>query len=197
MRVRLFAVLALSLAVSPLPAQHGDGQGAAVSTTPVEARQFDFLIGQWELEVRPAVSGLAARLHGAPKFGGSWKAWRAFDGWGIEDELRILDTRGSLRTIAHTLRVYDQTAAHWSQTTLDVFRARFNPGNPMWSGKEMVSSAPATDADGKAHLVRVRFFAITATGFRYEQARSYDNGTTWQDPVLKITAKRTATTAAR
>jgi len=197
MRVRPFAVLALSLAASPLSAQHAGGSGSTIVAPPAEARQFDFLIGQWELDVRPAVAGLAARIHGSPKFSGSWKAWRAFDGWGIEDELRILDTRGSLRSMAHSLRVYDQTAARWSQATLDVLRARFNPGNATWSGKEMVSSAPATDADGKAHLVRVRFSDITATGFRYEQARSYDNGKTWDDPMLKITAKRTAAAAAR
>lgn len=197
MRVRSFAVLALSLAVSPLSAQHAGGSASTIVTPPAEARQFDFLIGQWELDVRPAVAGLAARIHGAPKFSGSWKAWRAFDGWGIEDELRILDTRGNLRSMAHSLRVYDQTASRWSQTTLDVLRTRFNPASATWNGKEMVSSAPATDADGKAHLVRVRFFEITATGFRYEQARSYDNGKTWDDPVLKIAAKRTAAAAAR
>jgi hypothetical protein len=61
----------------------------------------------------------------------------------------------------------------------------------------MVSSAPATDADGKAHLARVRFFDITPTGFRYEQARSYDNGKTWDDPTLRITAKRLAPSATR
>lgn len=197
MRMNRLALLALVLGATNAAAQHGADGGSVVPTPPAESRQFDFLIGQWALEVRPAVSGLAARIHGAPKFSGTWKAWRAFDGWGLEDELRILDTRGNLRSIAHTVRVFDQTAARWNQNTLDVLRARFNPGNATWNGKEMVSTAAATDADGKAHLARVRFFDVSPTGFRWEQARSYDNGRTWEDPTLRITAKRTAAAATR
>ena len=197
MRARLVAALASSLFTVTASAQQGGGAGRTAPAPPAAARQFDFLIGQWDLDVRPAVSGLAARIHGAPKFRGSWKAWRAFDGWGIEDELRILDTGGDLRSISHALRVYDQTAARWSLTTLDVLRARFNASSATWSSKEMVATAPGRDQDGKAHLVRARFFEIAANGFRYEQSRSYDNGKTWENPTLKITAKRTAAAAAR
>jgi hypothetical protein len=180
-------------------AQHagGGGAGSALATAPAEARQFDFLIGQWDLDVRPRVSGLAARIHGSPTFTGTWKAWRAFDGWGIEDELRVLDASGNLRSIAHALRVFDQTASRWNLTTLDVLRARFVGSNAAWSGKDMAVTGQAKDQDGKDHLVRVRFFDITPTTFRYEQARSYDGGKSWEEPALKITAKRTAAAATR
>ena len=46
---------------------------------PAEAKQFDFLLGQWELEVHPKVSSLAAMIHGTPKLVGTWKAWRLPD----------------------------------------------------------------------------------------------------------------------
>lgn len=190
-------VLALAVATEGRAQHDPSSGGSAVATSPAEARQFDFLIGEWSLDVRPRVSGLAARIHGAPKFSGTWKGWRAFDGWGVEDELRIVDTQGALRSVAHAMRVFDQAAGRWSLTTLDVLRARFTPSSAQWQGKEMVVSAAAKDQDGKDHLVRVRFFEITPTGFRYEQARSYDQGKTWEDPTLRITARRTAAAATR
>ncbi|CAG0972768.1 hypothetical protein GPROT1_01695 [Gammaproteobacteria bacterium] len=190
----LLAILTLAADAN---AQHDASGGSTLATAPAEARQFDFLIGQWSLDVRPKVSGLAARIHGAPKFTGTWKAWRAFDGWGIEDELRILDSSGGLRSVAHALRVFDVAAGRWSLTTLDVMRARFTPSSARFEGRAMVVTATAKDQDGKDHLVRVRFHEITATGFRYEQARSYDQGKTWEDPTLRITARRTAAAATR
>jgi hypothetical protein len=191
------AVLAFAMATEGRAQHDASSGGRSVATAPAEARRYDFLIGEWSLDVRPAASGLAARIHGAPKFSGTWKAWRAFDGWGVEDELRIVDTQGALRSVAHAMRVFDQAAGRWSQTTLDVLRARFLPSTAEWKGKEMVVTAAAKDQDGKDHLARVRFFEITATGFRYEQARSYDQGRTWEDPTLKITARRTAAAATR
>ena len=73
-------VLSLALARASLAhAQHG-GTGSSLPGTaaPAEAAQFDFLVGQWELEVTPKVGGLGAMIHGAPRLVGSWKAWRCY-----------------------------------------------------------------------------------------------------------------------
>jgi len=167
MPVRLSAAFAALLAFLPavgLGAQHAGGPGGA-----------------------PAV---AARLHGAPRLSGTWKAWRAFDGWGIQDELRIVDAGGNLQSLTHALRVYDATAQRWSQMGLDVLRARYNPSIAEWNGREMVITTSATDQEGKPHLVRVRFFDIGATAFKYEQARSYDGGKKWDDPLLTMSASK-------
>ena len=48
---------------------------------PREAKQFDFLLGQWEIVAEPHVSFLVATIHGQPKLPGIWKAWRALDGF--------------------------------------------------------------------------------------------------------------------
>ena len=78
-------MIAAMIALPPtaLYAQHG-GASPSIATPPREATQFDFLIGQWDLVAKPAATTLAMRIHGAPRFVGSWKAWRAFDGFGIE-----------------------------------------------------------------------------------------------------------------
>ena len=94
MLVRSALALVMLLAMSgSAQAQHGGGVPQS-RTAPAEAAQFAFLIGQWELAVHPAASNLAQKIHGVPKLVGTWKAWRAFDGFGVEDEMRITDESG-------------------------------------------------------------------------------------------------------
>ena len=191
-------LLAATLAIpSAALAQHGPGAGGPpVSTAPREARQFDFLLGRWELVAEPRVSSLAALVHGQPKLPGTWKAWRAVDGFGIEDEMRLTDDDGNPRALAHSIRVYDRGAGAWKSSTLDVYRTRFQEGTAKWSGGVMTSNSSGKDEDGRAFLARSRFYDIAPNSFRWQQARSYDGGRTWEKPTLEITAKRVGTPTA-
>ena len=195
--MKLLLVLA-AIAAAPLAAaaQHAGGSPAPSTVAPREASQFDFLVGQWQLEVRPAVSSLAARIHGVPKLVGTWKAWRAFDGFGVEDELRISDEPGNPKTLAHAARVYDPAARRWTMSTLDVYRATFVASTAEWAESQMTATSRGTDKEGKPFVTRARFSDITPTSFRFVQERSTDDGRTWTE-TLRIQAKRTAPTAAR
>ncbi len=198
MRIRSVCLVVALLAPIVTGAQHNGAQQPRASlTAPPEAAQFDFLIGQWELTVTPKVSTLAAKIHGAPKMLGTWKAWRAFDGWGIEDELRILDRSGNPQSLNQSLRVYDAGAAQWSQTNLDVYRARYAASTAQWVNGEMRVNGRGQDQEGKPVLSRTRFYAITGTSFRFVTDRSHDEGKTWDEGVLRIEAKRVSATAAR
>ena len=115
-------VLAQSLPTA-LAAQHGGG-GQLVPTIPREATQFDFLVGQWELVVKPIMNTLAARIHGTPVLAGTWKGWRALEGFGIEDDLRIVDGSLNPRSFTHSVRYYDTSAHQWKVSTLDVYRGK-------------------------------------------------------------------------
>jgi hypothetical protein len=192
----LLVLAALAAAPVAAAAQHAGGSPTPTTVAPREASQFDFLIGQWQLDVRPAASTLAAKIHGVPKFIGTWKAWRALDGFGIEDELRISDESGNPRTLAHAVRVYDAAARHWSTSTLDVYRAAFGTSTGEWGDNQMTATLRGTDKDGKPSMTRTRFSDITPTSFRFVQERSADDGRTWTE-TLRIQAKRTAPTAAR
>ncbi len=197
MRARdILASIALVAAPAVAAAQHNGAAPTPTTVAPREASQFDFLVGQWELDVRPVVATLAARIHGAPKFIGTWKAWRALDGWGVEDELRISDASGNPRTLSHAVRFYDATARHWTTSSIDVYRAVVLSSTAEWSQGQMTTSSRGTDADGKAYVARARFSDITPTSFRFVQERSTDDGRTWAE-TLRILAKRTAPTAAR
>lgn len=181
-----------------LRAQHKEDRPRTPAfAAPREAAQFDFLIGQWELVIRPKVSGLAARIHGSPRLLGTWKAWKAFDGFGIEDELRIIDASGNPSSLSHAVRVFDPAAGRWTMTALDVYRTRFSTATAEWRNGEMVSTSTSTDSEGKPVLVRSRFHGITPSSFRYQQDRSSDGGHTWNEGVLKMEAKRVAPAAAR
>ncbi len=194
--IRRLLCLLLTI-VTPALAQHAGGGAPPQTTAPREASQFDFLVGQWDLTVRPLVPGLAARIHGSPRLGGTWKAWRSLDNWGVEDDLRIVDGSGNPMSLGHSVRVYDATAQKWSQTTLDVYRARFTAATAEWQGNRMVLTGHGTDAEGKAYVLRTTFSDITATAFKFQQDRSYDDGRTWTEGVLRIEARRTAAAATR
>lgn len=177
-------------------AQH-DGRGAASAAANVPAReaaQFDFLVGQWELEVRPKVNSLAAKIHGAPKFLGSWKGWKIMDGFAVEDELRIMDRSGNPSALFHSVRQWSPTDRRWMVTGHDAYRARASNATATWDGKVMQISG---SSDGAQSLTRTRFSAITMTSFHWEQDRSDDGGKTWNEKALVIDARRVSATAPR
>ena len=197
MTYRLIVAACIALGgATPALAQHGAPASAGVPTAPKEATQFDFLVGQFSLTVQPAVSGLVAAIHGSPKLAGTWKGWRALDGWGVEDELRIVDESGNPRSYSHAVRFYDAAAQHWINTTIDVYRGVTGTSTATWKDGQLTVMLKGTDGDGKAYLGRTRFFEITPTAFKYQQDRSYDDGKTWKEN-LRFMAKRTAATAPR
>jgi len=189
---------ALSLLVAPTIAfaQHSGGGAPPSRVAPREASQFDFLVGQWELDVRVPAASLAQRIHGTPRIHGSWKAWRAFDGWGVEDEMRLTDGSGNPMNLLHSLRVYDAASRGWLLTGLDVYRARFTSSTAEWRDGTMTLTGRGTDAEGRAQVTRTRFSDITPTGFRWLQERSTDEGRTWTE-TLRLTATRVAAAAPR
>lgn len=196
-RASLAALLAsFSIPVASF-AQHGPGGGSRAVAPPSEANQFDFLIGQWELTVTPKVAGLAARIHGVPKLLGTWTASRAFDGFGIEDEIRIVDGSGNPNSLSHSMRIYNTAEKRWESTTLDVYRVRFSAGTGRLTNGEMVMTGTGIDTEGKPYVSRTRFHSIKRESFAFQQDRSFDQGRTWTEKVLRIDAKRASATPTR
>lgn len=192
--IALAAVAPAAVAQAP---HRGAGVGAAAAAVPAEAAQFDFLIGHWELEVSPKVGGLAALIHGAPKLTGSWKAWKAFDGHGLDDELRIIDASGNPVSLNHSQRIFDTRARRWLVNGLDVYRARFGSSSGTWQDGELRLEGSGQGNDGQPVLTRTRFMEITADRFRMRQDRSRDNGATWEEGTLTVVARRVSRKAAR
>lgn len=190
---RLSLVCALALSPIALPGQQNSGAvPSTITRAPREATQYDFLVGEWALTITPKVSGLVARIHGMPKLHGTWKGSRALDGWGVVDELRIMDESGNPIAYTHFVRIFDATAQHWIVTAIEVYRQRVTTSIAQWQGSEMSTSADAVDPEGKPYRSRTHITDISATGFHYSQDISHDGGATWEEGHLVMDAKRAA-----
>lgn len=188
-------VLGIALAASLAGAQHPQRPTAAAApAVGREASQFDFLLGQWELTVRPKVSSLAARIHGAPRLLGTWKAWKVLDGAAIEDELRIVDGSGNPTALSLAIRVWNAGEKRWVTTAVDGQRGRVSSGTAAFTAGRMELNGRGSDPGA---LTRSRFTEITPTSFKFTQDRSSDDGKTWDEAALVIEAKRVSATAPR
>ena len=176
---------------------HAGSAPAPVQAAPKEGAQFDFLVGQWEVTAEPKATTLAQRIHGVPKIAGTWKAWRAFDGWGIEDEIRLTDKAGNPRLLTHATRYYEVSTRHWAIASIDVYKGVSGQSTAEFRNGDLIVSGRGTDDDGKAYVSKGTFNKITANSFSYRLDRSFDSGKTWTEGVTVIAAKRVAATAPR
>jgi hypothetical protein len=192
---RFLVVLSMFLGAARVQAQHG-ASPPPNRVAPATASQFAFLVGQWELVVKPAATTLGQRVHGVQELTGLWKCWRAFDGWGVEDELRITDRSGNPVSLTHAMRFHDPKTSTWRITTLDVYRGLFNQSAAQLRNGEMTVVSRGTGSDGKAYLSRGRYTNVERDSFRFVQERSLDNGRSWK-ANLTIDAKRVAAAASR
>ncbi len=184
-------LFASSIAWSNQPAL----SAAAPPVLPPQAHQFDFMLGQWTMEVHPKVSGLIAMIHGTPKLLGSWQAKRSAAGPGIEDESRIVDGSGNPVSIMRSRRTWLVADNRWKITSLDVLRKSRSSAIARWTGSEMHVIAVNVDEDGTPTRIRTRYCQITANSFRLVQDRSSDNGQTWDEGTLTVDARRSGSVA--
>lgn len=181
------------LLTTPAGAQHGAPpvKTAASSTAP-EAAQFDFLLGEWEIELQRKVGGLAAMLHGTPRLLGTWKAERVLDGRAVQDTLRLFDDNGNPVGLTQHTRFYDPRSGQWKVSALDALRGLFSAasGRRDAGTGELRLEGHGQSGDGRPFASRTRFTAISADGFTMLQDRSYDSGESWEEAAITIVAKR-------
>lgn len=189
----VFVVVALSWS-TPSQAQHA--VAPPVEAQAAESHQFDFLLGQFELEVTPKINSVVAMIHGTPKLVGTWKAWKVFDGRGIEDELRIVDANGNPVLMSRSLRIYIAADQRWRITGADGYRGRVNDGTARFRDGTMTSEGRILEAQEKVVQTRSRYVDVGPTGFTLVQDRSEDGGKTWEEGSVTIKATRTAATAS-
>jgi hypothetical protein len=192
---RFVSLMLLACATSAFSQQPDARVASAAVPAAAEAHAFDFLIGQWQVEVHPKVSSLVAMIHGTPHLVGTWTAVRAADGAGVEDDLRIVDGSGNPISSNHTVRAYVEAERQWKISANDAANKRGSESHGHLQDGVMRLEGRFTDADGNVTLTRTRYSDISADGFRMQQDRSTDNGQTWDENVLAIDAKRTARAA--
>jgi hypothetical protein len=144
---------------------------------PPEAKQFDFLIGEWSVE--------ATRYQddGTPAFNyaASWIAKHLNDGRMVLDDFKTLDPTGTPVSSFVTLRTYSEVTKRWEMAGLQALQ----PSVAIeWHGTfkdaEMHLDAIATLPGGDRVHTKIRFFEISPASFLWESSASFDQGSTWR-----------------
>lgn len=154
---------------------------------PPEARQFDFLLGEWDCEgesFKPDGSSLV-------RYKARWNAKAIDDGRMIVDEFRSLDLDGRPVAFVVTLRTYREATRRWELATLfsgqpAAYVTDFN--GEARDGEMWLRAASRLPSGGVAKAT-IRFFDIRAESFDWENTGSVDDGVTWTK-VASLSATR-------
>lgn len=141
-------------------------------------RDFDFLVGDWQVSHRR----LRKRLAGSTdwdEFGGTLRNWPVLGGHGNVGDNLMEFPSGTVRGIG--LRAYDPNTRQWLSWWLDG-RTPTTIGPPVRGGfKDGLGTFLGDDvSDGKPVKTRVLWSRITPRSARWEQASSGDGGATWE-----------------
>jgi hypothetical protein len=162
----------------------------AVAAPDPEMRQFDFLVGQWQVNGEVKTSGIMALVHGQPKLAGSWKAWHTADGQAIEDELTLTDASGTLLSAVHFTRRFSREEKCWKISARDAYKGALPQATARRQGDDMLVTSSGTTPEGKHYRHRTHYLDITPAGFRMVQDRSYDDGKTWDTAAMTLDVHR-------
>jgi hypothetical protein len=151
-----------------------------------EAKQFDFLIGEWNVEAT------RYKEDGTPAFTylASWNAMQLNGGRMVMDDFKALGPTGEPVSSFVTLRTYSEVTKRWEIVGLQALQ----PALPTeWYGTcedgEMLLDAIATLPNGHRVQTKIRFFEIAPKSFSWESSMSLDDGDTWRK-TASLKAKR-------
>jgi hypothetical protein len=189
MRYRV-SLLALSYALCG-PVRSVAQDGPALKAPPPEASQFDFLVGEWTVDVTSKAPGTPPQYHGV------WRAAKTLNGLGIVDEYGVADEAGRIVYAGTTLRVFDTKAATWTMRYMDQFggeTGRWSELVGVKEGQEMRVEQRGQGPDGRTTILKIRYYNIRPNHFSWAADRSSDGGATWVRDYWRIEATRRVST---
>jgi hypothetical protein len=185
----LFAILAIT--ASAVFADHPPIRYQPIPDSPIgernakapnEVAQFDFLIGDWDVEITwyPA--------QGDPTtYAAKWHNHWINDGFDVMQEWRGPYITGT------EFRHYEPSLGYWVGKNLYAGRNWVNTTARM-DGDNMVVIIEASNAKDGAFLNRETYFEIAEDRWRMKSDRSFDNGDTWVKGTYDMIATRSGTT---
>jgi hypothetical protein len=152
-----------------------------------ESRQFDFLIGDWDIAASRYKPDGSLLL----QYQGSWSARHLNEGRMVFDDFKALAPTGKEISSYVTLRTYSETTHRWEMSGLAAFQpATVAQWYGHWKDGEMQIEVTGNDAAGNPIRNRIRFFLIESNSFSWESKICFDDGTTWIQ-AASLTATRT------
>jgi len=147
---------------------------------PEELSQFDFLIGDWNIEIDFRQPDGAIQTYPA--------IWH--NHWMVNGILLAQEWRGPFATGVEFKRYNKQKGMWEGRQTYN-----FKPG---WStsiavkeeDKMIVTHGESTDQAGRVFILRETYHDMTENSFKMFAQRSYDNGKTWSEWAFKMVCNR-------
>ena len=153
---------------------------------PAESRQFDFLVGDWDISVTRYSPDGSVLL----KYPARWSAKSLHDGRMMLDDFTAYSASGKELSSYVTLRTYCEATERWEISGLGALQPATNARwHGQWKDNEMQTEAIGADANGTSIRNRIRFFSIEGDRFAWESRVSFDDGKTWF-LVASLTAVR-------
>ncbi|MES3002411.1 MAG: hypothetical protein V4787_17100 [Pseudomonadota bacterium] len=144
---------------------------------PPESRQFDFLIGDWD------VAATRYGEDGSPllQYQAGWKAIHLNERRMIMDDFKAYGPGGQPVSSYVTLRTYSEATGRWEMAGLPALQpAASAEWHGIFQGAEMLLEASGKDPAGNPVRTRIRFFDIAGDSFSWESHVSRDDGKTWR-----------------
>jgi hypothetical protein len=154
-----------------------------------ESRQFDFLIGDWDIAASRYNPDGSLLL----QYQGSWSARHLNAGRMVFDDFKAFAPTGKEISSYVTLRTYSETTHRWEMSGLAAFQpATVAQWYGQWKDGEMQIEVIGKDPTGNPIRNRIRFFLIESNSFSWESKISFDDGKTWIQ-ASSLTATRAVT----
>ncbi len=143
---------------------------------PAEGKQFDFLIGDWDVAATRYKEDGSLLFH----YKAGWNAKYLNEGRMIVDDFKAYSPTGQAVSSYVTLRTYSEATHRWEMAGLSALQPA---ASAEWYGKlkdgEMLLDASGKDPAGNMVKTKIRFFNIAKNSFSWESKVSRDEGETW------------------
>lgn len=143
---------------------------------PPESRQFDFLIGDWDVAASKYKEDGSLLF----QYKASWTAKYLNEGRMVMDEFKAYFPTGQEISSYVTLRTYSEKTRRWEMAGLSALQPA---ANAQWFGEwkdgEMLLDAVGSNPEGATINNKIRFFNIEKNSFTWDSRISDNSGKTW------------------
>ncbi|WP_299272508.1 hypothetical protein [uncultured Psychroserpens sp.] len=152
-----------------------------------ESHLFDFLVGNFTFDGKT----LNVENGNYYQYSGTWKVEKKMENRVITEEFRINNSNSVPIFLGITIRSYNKNTGKWVMGFFDVL----NPSKWYPLGQPKKESGTIT-FEGKfpgltkGQKLRIAFYDIEKSGFKWKSDLSNDNGKTWIDNYTLIQASR-------
>jgi hypothetical protein len=182
-RPRALFAAGLWLTLSGLSVGCGEVRQEEVMKMGQNASGFDFLLGEWEIEmlVMPEGTTVGRRAKSQVR--------RILDGTALFDEIRHLDEAGQVNFRGASFRTYVPDSEAWYVVWMMANVEGYSELRAEVVDGEVRTNGRGRDPGGEL-MEQGRYYDISAEGYSFTLDRSYDGGKTWIRPFVSYRATR-------